>query len=488
MIANRRPNFAPNAAGQSPYPATALPLLPPAFSSQPAPVRLAEVLSALTYAMDLTEGHPAGHTLGTTLIGTRLGTATGLNASEQSALYYTLLLKDVGCSSNAARIALLFGSQDQVVKHRMKFVDWQHRMPLAFHTALSVGMGKGLLVRLQHFALIARTADVTRELIELRCERGADIALELGFPGTAAEAIRALDEHWNGQGYPSNKKGTAIPHIARIANLAQCVQLFYTAYGLKSALKMARSRRGTWFDPQLVDLLLSWQHDADWWQTLRGPDLGAAVVAAEPVLTERLVNNVDLDSIAHAFSEIIDAKSPFTFKHSVNVASYARGMATLLGHDPASAHRLYRAALVHDIGKLGVSNRILDKNGSLSPDERRTMELHPVYTWEILARVPAFSEFARLAAVHHEKLDGTGYPWKLTGQDLDLDARILTVADMFDALISDRPYRKGMQLEQALAILQRQTDSRLDPLVVETLIRFLSGSPAVPAVDAWAHR
>ncbi|GAC1359794.1 MAG: HD domain-containing protein [Herpetosiphon sp.] len=432
-------------------------------------VRLAEVLSALTYALDLTEGHPPGHTLGSTVIGMRIGVDIGLDATELEDLYYTLLLKDVGCSSNAARIALLFGSDDQRVKHNMKLADWQHRVPLALRTATNVGRGQRLRTRVSHFATIARTPDVTREFIAVRCERGAEIGLGLGFPAATADAIRAVDEHWNGQGYPYKLHSTAIPLLARIANLAQCVQLFFGSHGQLAALRMVRDRRGSWFDPQLVDLVLSWKHDADWWKGLISPSVGASVIAADPRRTARRLDSEGVDHIARAFADIIDAKSPFTFRHSVNVAAYARSIAEQLGVAPVAAHRLYRAGLVHDIGKLGVSNRILDKNGALTADERLAIEQHPVHTWEILARVPAFDDFAWLAAVHHEKLDGSGYPWGLRAPDLDLPARILTVADMYEALTADRPYRHGLIPTEALAILRREENTRLDAQVIAAL-------------------
>ena len=136
----------------------------------------------------------------------------------------------------------------------------------------------------------------------------------------------------------------------------------------------------------------------------------------------------------------------------------------------------YRAGLLHDIGKLGVSNRILDKTGRLTADERLAVESHPVYTQEILGRVEAFGDFARLAALHHEKLDGSGYPWKLAADQLDLPAGILAVADIYEALTADRPYRPGMTPPAALAILRRDAGHRLRGEAIEGLERFLRHS------------
>lgn len=197
-------------------------------SAYPAPrtdrVSLSEVLSALSHALDLTEGQPPGHTLRSCLIGMRLAEEMGLGEEDRSALYYALLLKDAGCSSNAARMAALFGSPDQAAKYRMKKVDWHRRVPLALRTARTVAMDGGIRERVRHFMRVARTPGATRDLIQIRCDRGAEIVLRLGFPEASAEAVRSLDEHWCGKGYPLGLSGERIPLLARITNLAQTVR------------------------------------------------------------------------------------------------------------------------------------------------------------------------------------------------------------------------------------------------------------------------
>jgi putative nucleotidyltransferase with HDIG domain len=444
-------------------------------------VSLSQVLSALSHALDLTEGQPAGHTLRSCAIGMRLAEGCGLDSDHRSALYYALLLKDAGCSSNAERFASLFGTADQSVKYQMKFTDWHRRLPLALRTAATVGMGRSMYHRVRHFLQIARTTDMTRELIRIRCDRGAGIALQLGFPPATADAIRSLDEHWCGLGYPEGRATDTIPLLARIANLAQCVEIFFTRDGRRAALRMARARSGTWFDPALVELLLDTASDREWWDTLGDERILERVVAEEPRDRRRVVDDAGLDDIASAFADIVDAKSPYTFRHSANVARYARAIGAELGLDLAEQRRIHRAGLLHDIGKLGVSSRILDKRGPLDADERREVERHSVYTWEILSRVEAFRDFARMASLHHEKLDGSGYPWGVTGAELDTAARILGVADIYEALTADRPYRAGMAPEAALAIIRKEAGPKLCEASVAGLERWVqAGSPALP--------
>ena len=435
--------------------------LPPLSLSVTRDIRLSEVLAALSRALDLTEGQALGHSVRTCVIGMRLADEIGLDEHTKTALYYGLLLKDAGCSSNAAKMSALFGADDRFVKPRMKLVDWHKRVRLAVHTAFTVGQGQSIGRRVSYFLGIARTPDVTREIMQIRCDRGAEIALGLGFPEATANLIRSLDEHWNGQGYPQGLRGEAIPLLARIANLAQVTDVHLREYGLGVAMRTAKQRSGKWFDPALVKRLLTWERDLEWWHQLDDPELSERVIGIEPALDPRRLAEEDLDVVARSFADIIDAKSPYTFRHSANVADFAVGIGEQLGFDDDALRRLRRAGLLHDIGKLGVSNRILDKPGKLTPDERAEIERHPLFTWEILLRVPAFADFAWTAALHHEKLDGSGYPWKIDGRGLDLPARVLAVADMYEALVADRPYRAGMAPDQALGILHRDMEAKL---------------------------
>lgn len=232
---------------------------------------------------------------------------------------------------------------------------------------------------------------------------------------------------------------------------------------------MARSPAGTWFAPALVETALAWRADRDWWRSLGDADAAARVLAEEPGPAARTVDEDGLDRVARAFADIIDAKSPFTFRHSARVAEFARGAALAMGLGDEEARRVYRAGLLHDVGKLGVSSQILDKPGPMTPAERREMERHPVHSREILTRVPAFGDFVETAVLHHEKLDGSGYPWGLTGERLDAAARVLAVADIYEALTADRPYRRGLPHERALDILRADAGTKLCPHALEAL-------------------
>jgi putative nucleotidyltransferase with HDIG domain len=436
-----------------------------------ATVRLAEVIGALTYALDLTEGQRPGHTLRTTLIAMRLAEHRGLDGAQLGALYYASLLKDSGCSSNAARMAALFGSDDQNLKRNMRLVDWHDRWKLAMRTARSCGVGLGPFARGRHFLMVARTPSLTREIIQTRCERGAQIATVLGFPAATSDAILHVDEHWCGIGHPFGIAGHDIPILSRILLLAQTVEAYWSEHGIDGALAMARARRGTWFDPSLVDLLLTWRIDAAWWAALADRDrLDESVVALEPGGAPMVATDERLDRIAFAFAAVIDAKTPFTARHSTNVARYAVGLFNELGADADATRDILRAGLLHDIGKLGVSNRILDKPAKLTDEEFAEIRKHPRWTFEILQHVGAFQHFAADAARHHERLDGRGYPWNLPAEQLSASARVLAVADVYEALTANRPYRDGLPVAKVVDLMSRDRGTAFDGTVFDAAV------------------
>jgi HD-GYP domain-containing protein (c-di-GMP phosphodiesterase class II) len=287
------------------------------------------------------------------------------------------------------------------------------------------------------------------------------------------DGIYALDEHWNGTGRPDNFVGPAIPLYARIALLAQIVDVFHTAAGRASALTEARARAGAWFDPDVVAAFETVATDEHFWEVLDSPGIDDAVIALEPVRDLITVDEDYLDDIARAFAQVIDTKSPFTSGHSERVAVYADMIAAEMGFTLERRRWLQRASLLHDIGKLGVSNSILDKNGKLDEEEWRDMRAHAGLSEGILLRVSAFAEMAAIGGGHHERLDGKGYPRGLKGDEIEPETRIVSVADVFDALTADRPYRAAMPVEKALGIMRADVGASFDPDCFAALERAL---------------
>lgn len=451
-----------------------------------AEVRFSEVVSALSYALDITEGQAPGHAVRTCLIGMRIADVVRLSPDERSALFYALLLKDLGCTSNAARLSRIFGADDQALKRVHKLTDWTRASESASYAFNQSIPGRGPLARAWYTLMMGFTEQGSgREMTATRCERGADIAAMLGLEQATSDAIRALDEHWDGQGMPYYRSGSDIPLLGRICGLAQSVEVFHAAYGADAAYEMARARSGTWFDPSLVEALEDFADDTAFWATLGATDQLDQVSDLEPVDRVILADEGRLDQVAEAFAQVIDAKTPYTARHSEGVAGIAVGIARAMGLDAEDRRTLHRAGLLHDIGKLGVSNRILDKPAKLTDEEVAAVRLHPRYTLEILMRVRRFRSFAGTAAAHHERLDGTGYHIGLKGEDLGPLARILAVADVCEALSAERPYRPALGVEEVFSIMRKQVGTGLCPEAFEGLQGSFQGRSAMGTGSSW---
>lgn len=437
-------------------------------------LELAELLGSLSYALDMTEGQPEGHCLRCCWIGTQIGIELGLTETQQNDLYFTLLLKDLGCSSNAARICELYLTDDISFKRDFKTVDGSLSAALRFVVA-KTGLESGFMDRIRALSNIVQNGgDITRQLIETRCNRGADIASKMRFSHGIQSGIRYLDEHWDGSGKPDGLRSNFVPIISNIALLSQVVDVFQTEQGSLAALKEIQKRNGTWFSPLLVRAFVAVQGSPGFWDHLGRDDLAQSVFQMKPMQKTINVDEDYLDDVASAFSDIVDAKSSFTADHSNRVTQYSDGIAEQLGLSKPHRRWLRRAALLHDIGKLAVSNQILDKPGKLTEAEWEAVRSHPLHSERILARVSAFADIAPVAGAHHERLDGRGYPYGMKGSAVTLEARILAVADVFDALTADRPYRLAMPVNEALAILNKDIGSAFDGDCVRALEKSLS--------------
>jgi putative nucleotidyltransferase with HDIG domain len=455
----------------------ALPLISTwSFITTPVPtdapsLNVAELLGALSHALDLTEGQPKGHCQRACWIGTQIGMQMGLTAEALSDIYFTALLKDLGCSSNAARICELYLADDISFKRDFKTIDGSLAAALRF-VMDKTGIQSGFAERVRAILNILRNGgEISRELIETRCHRGAAIAAKMRFPAEVQDGIRWLDEHWDGSGKPEGRVGEAIPVASRIALVAQVADIFHKEGGRAAARAEILARRGTWFDPSVVDAFLAAEKLAVFWQAIEGDALDRHLSDLAPARSSAPLDDDYVDDIAAAFADVIDAKSPFTAGHSRRVTLFTDMIAEEMGLDAGHRRWLRRAALLHDIGKLAVSNQILDKPGRPEESEWISIRSHPAHSADILRQVAIFRDLADIAGAHHERLDGKGYPLGLAGDAIVAEVRMLTVADVFDALTADRPYRKAMKVEAAFAILDKDTETAFDGACVAALKR-----------------
>ena len=448
--------------------------LEPAYRSLSEQVSLSEILSALSFALDLVEDARPGHAIRSCLLGMRIAEAISMPAAESADLYYALLLKDVGCSTNSRLICDLVGGDDRAIKREAKLQDWTRASFSAVRMMWrNPRAGARLGERVGRLVNMAMHQDrCNAQVIGMRCERGAHIVRKVGLSERTAQAVRALDEHWDGSGHPDRLRGEEIPLLARILNISQHLDLFENEQGREAALDVLAERSGRWFDPEIVRAVQSLAKQRRLWFDHGLGDEARAVQEIEPGYALR-AGERQIDQIAEAFADIVDAKSSFTFAHSLGVTQAAMRISRELHLSAERERVIYRASLLHDLGKLRVSNTILDKTGKLDAKEWSIIQEHPGLTRQILGRIGAFGEVAEIAGNHHEKLDGSGYPFGLAGGQLSLEARILAVADMYGALNEDRPYRAGLPLEKIRSILSGDVPHKLDADCFEALMRSL---------------
>lgn len=475
-------------------------------------------------ALDLAEGQPEGHALRSAWIALHIGRSLGLESAALRQLCETVLLKDLGGSRISAGLSALAGVDDRGLKPRLlqgRPVDWvgaqtllargprpahgradrglppsgvpggaraapsvvaaspspAHRSgvrsvmpPLTPSAALAGDRlwqdARRLWYRLRHGG---RTLSA---LQQLRSAQGAELARQLSLSEGVAHAIGALDEHWDGRGGPQGLPGEAIPLGARIALLAQQTERAFAGGGPAAALQLARRQSGRWFDPHLVQMLLLCGRDPGFWESLLDPQLDELLLA-DPVWCGQPLPDADhLDDIAATFGLVADAKSPALRGHSERVSALCDAMALRLGLPEPRRRTLRRAAALHDLGRLGVSSLLIERPGPLGPAELARVRQHVRHTRRLLSRIPGFEPLARLCGDHHERLDGSGSPCGLSARQLPLDARLLGVADLYDALVSPRPHRAALLPAQALQQLRAQADAgRLDGRCVEVLAR-----------------
>ena len=428
------------------------------MSARPGTILLSEVIGALSYALDITEGEPPGHAVRSCMIGMRLAEELRLDAETRSDLFYALLLKDAGCTANAARMAALFGADDHQAKHSAKRTDWASPFSAFVWSVKTVAPGRSPRARLDRLLAIKDEGEVTRSLMQARCDRGAEIALMIGLSRGTAEAIRTLDEHWDGRGQPRGLAGDEIPLLGRILCLAQTVEIFHAETGVDAAYGVAARRSAGWFDPGLVEALEGFRDDDEFWASLAEPDF----TRWEPEDQVLAVDDDRLLRIATAFAAIVDAKCPWTYHHSDRTSLVATGIGALLGFDADEIEDLRYVSLLHDLGKLAISNRILDKPAKLTDAEYARVKEHPLFTRWVLERISCFEALAPIAGAHHERLDGSGYPRGLVADDLTMPTRVLAVADVYEALTADRPYRRALGDQDALDLIRLEVPDRLD--------------------------
>jgi HD-GYP domain-containing protein (c-di-GMP phosphodiesterase class II) len=430
-------------------------------------VRLAELVAALSLGIDLGFGQPMEHVLRQCLIALRLSDQVGLGEESRAAVYYTALLINVGCHSDAHEQAKWFG--DDIGLKSTKYEYELGKVRAAMAGIRRIGSGNPPLHRFRiglEFAvsghreldgMVAHHAAIARSLGE-----------ELKLPDDVLDALSGAYEQWDGHGWPGKLSGEDVPLPARVAQIAELIEVAFRVGGVAAAHDLARKRRGKQFDPALASVM------ADHAETiLSGLDTLAtwdAVIDAEPALAV-VLSGERFDSALGAIANFVDLKSPYALGHARAVADLTAAAGDQLGLPEHEVRTLRRAGLVHDLGRLGVSNSIWDKPGTLGAGEWERVRLHPHITERMLHNSEALAPLGAIAVQHQERLDGSGYPRGLTGPAISRPARILAAANAYQAMREPRPYRAARSSDDAAAELRADVRAgRLDADAVDAVL------------------
>jgi HD-GYP domain-containing protein (c-di-GMP phosphodiesterase class II) len=431
-------------------------------------VRLAELVAALSLGIDLGFNQPMEHVLRQCLIALRLAERVGVDEDTRASVYYTALLVNVGCHSDAHEQAKWLG--DDIDMKGDKYLYGLHGLRGLVAGMSRIGSGADTVAgRLRvglEFAVSGHKDldDMVVHHAALACR----LAEQLGLTPATQAALGSSYEQWDGRGWPGELEGDTVPLASRLATMSEFVEVAHRVHGVQAACDLVRRERGKQFDPQLADAFLAAADTilAD----LDSVDTWAAVIDAEPALGVTLDEDA-FDGALTAIADFVDLKSTFTLGHARAVADLVGAAAVRWGMAEDDVRLVRRAALVHAFGKLGVSNVILDKAPPLGAGERERIRLIPYVTQRMLRQSPTLAPLAAIAVQHGERLDGSGFPNGLSGAAISREARLLAAADTYRSLREPRPHREAHGAEEAATRLRAEARAgRLDADAVEAVL------------------
>lgn len=434
----------------------------PRRSPSPAPenaAALPELGVAFAYGLDAAEGREPGHAVRVAYLATRLAEHMGYNEDETRAAFYAGLLHDVGVPKAVIGLKGVTSVDEELLFGFSPFDDFK---------AAEIPTAERELARR---VLSDHVGDATAFLSNA------------WFPDATHPAVAYSHENWDASGYPRGATGDEIPPIARVLRAAD---IFECAVSSESnplvararARSMAREWAGSLIQPEVADALSQLANDDDFWLGFYDDGMADTLVASAPANGVQ-PSQMLLRSFSHAVGEIVDAKAGYAPGRAKRVAHYVRAMASALGMSPEHQETLAIAALWNDVGTLGVPNRILVKPDLLSVDEMRRMRSHAAFSGEIVARIEALRSAAAWVGAHHERVDGKGYPDELSAGQISTEAGILSIADAYVAITSDRPYRAALANREALAMLEAGSSTQWDPFLVKVMMDVLAAENAI---------
>ncbi|MGZ4489327.1 MAG: HD domain-containing phosphohydrolase [Nocardioidaceae bacterium] len=390
-------------------------------------VRIAELVATMSYAADLGLGQPMEHSMRRMVIALRLADRVGAGEADREATYYLGLLTGAYCHADAAEQASWFGDDISFKADAFDLLGMDTAQVIAFllRRVGSHGSGVDRARRMASLPITGRRQ--IGQFLTTHAAVGAQMVQRMGLREDVRRAVAETYEQWDGKGQPRHLAGERIALAARLVPVAGAVEIFGRRRGVDAAVAVARRHR---------------------------------------------VEGTGLDTALEAMADAVDLKSPHQAGHSRGVANLAAAAGRAAGLGEEDVRTLRRAGLIHDLGRLGVSNAVWDKPGPLTEAEWERVRLHPYLTDRMMARVTALGACRGIAAKHHERLDGSGYPRGLTAASLGREDRLLAAADAYHAMTEPRPYRTPLSPETAARRLEDEVRAgRLDEPAVNAVLR-----------------
>jgi HD-GYP domain-containing protein (c-di-GMP phosphodiesterase class II) len=434
-------------------------------------IRLAELIAALSIATELGMGQPMEYALCSCVLAVRLGEKLGLSEEELYEVYYQALLRYIGCNVETHTLAALMGDEI-AIRQEFATVDTADTRAIVSlgvrYIRQTHGGGSKLHLARMLVQSLWTLSDMMQQSFAGHCEVAQRLAGRMGFSGNVIIALGQLYERWDGKGLPGGLKGEEIATAVLVVTLAHDMVIFHRLEGVEAAIAVAGERKNTTYAPWVADCFC--QHAPQLMAGLETEPSWEMVLALEPGPRPTLAAE-QFDAACQALADFVDIKTPYTMGHSHRVADLAAEAARRSGLPEAEVNDIRRAGWLHDIGRTGVSAGIWMKQGPLTEKEWEQVRLHPYYTERILARPPALARLGAIAALHHEKLDGSGYHRGLPAEMQPPAARILAAANTYQTKTEGRPHRPPLSSDEAAIELKRQVrQGQLDSEVVNHVL------------------
>jgi HD-GYP domain-containing protein (c-di-GMP phosphodiesterase class II) len=421
--------------------------------------RLAEAAGLLAVAADMATGMPLTMSLRVCLAAQRIAELIDDDTLDRSALYYYTLVRLLGCTVETSRFAGAMGNEIEISKVMVPVDQGSPREMLSMMLR-TVGAGERPLRRTRMVMAALSFGTDMRTLMAGHCEVSRMLTEDLRLGGDVALALDHTYERWDGKGAPKGVRGEAIPLISRVMQAAFQAVVQGSAGGVDRMRAVARKRAGGGLDPSLAALVES--HARDILEATQIASPWDAVLDAEPG-GARPLSPEQIDSTATALASFADLKADHLAGHSSGVARLAHAAGKARGLPEPELTELRRAALIHDLGRVGVTSLIWDKAGALTDDEWDEVRLHAYHSERVAGRAPWLARAARMAGMHHERLDGSGYHRGCGPAELNASARLLAAADCYRALTETRPYRPALAPGRAAEVVRDEVAAgRLD--------------------------